>query len=60
MGTNTIRAISDIARPPMVPIARENQKPSFPSMDIMKGMNPSTVLSTVRSIGNILALNDFT
>lgn len=46
----------DIARPPMVPIARGYQNDSFVS-PIMKGMKPKIVDTTVSRIGTIFTLN---
>ena len=51
-----IMAISDIANPPMVPIARGYQNDSLDS-PTMNGIKPKIVESMVRSIGIILTRN---
>ena len=56
MGRRNRMANSDISRPPIVPAANGNQKPSRVS-PIRKGMKPSTVDSAVSNTAVILALN---
>ena len=53
-GKKTKTPKKDIIKPPIVPAARGNQKPSF--SPIIKGINPIIVDTVVKNIGVILAL----
>ena len=55
IGSSTMRAMKEKIIPPMVPMAKANQKTSsLPS--IRKGANPSTVDRMVSEMGMILWL----
>ena len=55
IGSSTMRAMKEKSIPPMVPMAKANQKTSsLPS--IRKGANPSTVDRMVSEMGMILWL----
>lgn len=55
-GINKKMPINDIIKPPILPAANGNQKPSF-SAPIIKGKKPNIVETMVRNIGLILAFH---